>query len=839
VNNRRAWIAGSIFSAATLVAFVTVAALGAAVASAQTGDDNASGMVSLDFDDAELADVIDTIARMTNRNFIYDDRVRGRVTIVSPTPVSLEQAYAVFESVLQVKGFTTVETPGGALKVIPLRDAKETSIETVSSNRRPPNRDRFVTRLIPLKYVGASEIVGTLKPLVSKDAAISAYDTTNTVILTESASNVRRIIKILEAIDVDTYKDEIAVIHVEYADASVLASQLSEIYGANVSSGSGGRRRATSRSRRASTNKPTAPTSTGVSPLNRVRLITDDRTNSLIVLAPRSQLEEVRTLVNKLDVPVSGGGEIHVYYLQHADAEELSQTLQSLVSGTARTPSGGANPAAGGGAAQAIRTAVTALAEGIRLTADPATNSLVIQARKEGYDALMDVIAMLDIERPQVLVEALIMEADVSDASELGFNGIYKMLTDDMGLTVETLSDAAARGVIAGAGLGPAADLASSFATGFVVGNPSNEDGNQSRHSLQGIIRATANNAGINIISAPHILTSDNEEAEIRIGDNIPIITSRIQSAAGQSIGLSSSVNVERHDIGVTLRVTPQITEGDSLRLEIFQEITDINEAIDVGSPADVGVPLSNRRIENTVVVKDGDTVVIGGLISDRYLDEVNKVPFLGDIPILGWAFKTKIRALKKVNLLVFLTPHIVRSPEDMEYQSIRKREEFVTRTDTQVELSLDERWQAEKRWAESVTTGMPYPPVTSGHPVRNRVLELAGKHPLERMREIEQQQRKANERIRSAAEAAKRSPTYYIETSMGSDERAATDLLVALIDAGYEGELVSSTAGGVLLLEVHVGPFDSFSDARNAGEQIGRAHGVTPSVVVMPPEQP
>jgi len=463
----------------------------------------------------------------------------------------------------------------------------------------------------------------------------------------------------------------------------------------------------------------------------------------------------------------------------------------------------------------------------------------VIQARKEGYDALSDVIAMLDVERPQVLVEALIMEADVSDATELGFNGIYKMFTSDMAFTVETLSDAAARGAIAGAGLGPAADLASSFASGFVVGNPGDENSDPSRHSLQGIIRASANDAGINIISAPHILTSDNEEAEIRIGDNIPIITSRIQSAAGQNIGLSSSVNVERHDIGVTLRVTPQITEGDTVRLKIFQEITDINEAIDVGNVADVGVPLSSRKIENTVVVADGDTIVIGGLISDRYLDEVNKVPFLGDIPILGWAFKTKIRALKKVNLLVFLTPHIVRSPEDMEYQSIRKREEFVSRTDSNIELDIEERWQAEKRWAESVTTGLPYPPVTSGRPVRNRVLELAGKHPLERMREIEQQQRNANESIRAAAEAAKRAPKYYIETSMGSDEQAATDLLIALIDSGYQGQLVSSDTGGVLLLEVHVGPFDSFSAARNASDQIRRSHGVTPSVVVVPPEQP
>jgi general secretion pathway protein D len=836
VINRRAWSAGVLFAVVSALVF-PLSGPGMNVAAAQTDAATGGGLVSLDFDDAELADVIDTIARMTNRNFIYDDRVRGRVTIVSPTPIPLDQAYAVFESVLQVKGFTTVETPGGALKVIPLRDAKETSIETVSSDRRPANRDRFVTRLIPLKYVEANELVTTLKPLVSKDAAIAAYDATNTVILTESASNVRRIIQILEAIDVDTYKDEIAVIHIEYADASVLASQISEIYGANVGGSTPARRRATSRSRRTSTNKaaPTVTSGGGANPLNRVRLITDDRTNSLIALAPRSQIEEVRQLVRKLDVPVTGGGEIHVYYLQHADAEELSQTLQSLVSGTARSSTGGgAAPPTGGGAAQAIRTAVTALAEGIRVTADPATNSLVIQARKEGYDALIDVIKRLDVERPQVLVEALIMEADVSDGSELGFNGIYRMFTDDFALTVESLSDAAARGAIAGAGLGPASELASSFASGFQVG--STDPDNPSRHSLQGIIRASANDAGINIISAPHILTSDNEEAEIRIGDNIPIITSRIQSAAGVDTNLSTSVNVERQDIGVTLRVTPQITEGDTLRLDIFQEITDINEAIDVGNVSDVGVPLSNRRIENTVVVADGDTVVIGGLISDRYLDEVNKVPFLGDIPILGWAFKTKIRGLKKVNLLVFLTPHIVRSPEDMEYQSIRKREEFVTRTEDNVELTIEERWQAEKRWVESTTTGMPYAPVTSGRPVRNRVLELAGKHPLERMREIESQQRQADERIRSQAEAAVHAPKYYLETSMGSDERAATDLLMALIDGGYEGELVSSETGGVLLLEVHIGPFDNFQAARNAGDQIGRAHGVTPSVVVFQP---
>jgi general secretion pathway protein D len=806
---------------AAIILFALGLTAGAPIARA---DDVAAGgehLVSLDFDDAELADVIDTIARMTNRNFIYDDRVRGRVTIISPTPIPVDQAYAVFESVLQVKGFTTMETPGGALKVIPLRDAKETSVETVRSNRRPPNRDRFVTRLIPLEYVEAEPIVNTLKPLVSKDAAMAAYAPTNTVILTESSSNIRRIIAILESIDVDTHKDEIAIIHIEYAEASVLASQISEIYGSSSTATSSPRRGR----RRSSRSKEPTSSDGG---LGSVRLITDDRTNSLIVLSARAQLDEVRELVRKLDVPITGGGRIHVYYLQHADATELSQTLNALVSGAP------APAAAGGGQAQAIRTAVTALAEGIKVTADPATNSLVIQARKEGYDALVDVIELLDVERPQVLVEALIMEADVTDGSELGFDGIYRLVTDELTLQIESLSSAAAKGAIAGATGIDTSAFTSGFLGGFVSGN---ED---SGSSIKGLIRATANKGGINIISAPHILTQDNEEAEIRIGDNIPIITSRVQSAAGQVNNLATSVNVERQDIGVTLRVTPQITEGDSLRLEIFQEITDINEALAVGDVNNVGVALSNRRIENTVVVNDGDTVVIGGLISDRFSDVLTKVPFLGDIPILGWAFKTKVRALKKVNLLVFLTPHIVRSPTQMEYESIRKREEFISRTKTGLELSPEERWQEEQRWTESVTSGAPYEPPQKGkNPVRNRLLELAGKHPLERMREIEQEQRETAERERAEEAAAIHAPQYMLEASLGSHEQTATDLLLELIDAGYNGSLVSSNVGGTLLLDVRVGPYKTIEKAQDAAENIGRVHDVTPAVVVVSPEEP
>jgi general secretion pathway protein D len=345
-------------------------------------------MVTLDFNDAELSAVIEMIAKMTGRNFIYDDRVRGRVTIVSPSPMPIEQAYAVFESVLQVKGFTTVTTPGGAIKVVPIREAKESSVETVRSSKRPPNRDRFVTRLIPLNYIDADSIVNTLKPLVSKDAAMAAYAPTNTVILTESSSNIRRLIEILESIDVETYKEELAVIPVEFADATTLAQQVSEIYGAAVSAATSP---ASRRSQRASRRTPQteAPTSAARKP---VRILTDDRTNSLLVLAARPQLEEVRRLVAKLDVPVRGGGRIHVYYLKNANAEEMSQTLSGLIGGGGGARAGGGAPpgagAAGGGAAPAIRTAVSGLAGGISVTADPATNALIIQASQEGFTTL-------------------------------------------------------------------------------------------------------------------------------------------------------------------------------------------------------------------------------------------------------------------------------------------------------------------------------------------------------------------------------------------------------------------------------------------------------------------
>jgi general secretion pathway protein D len=804
-----------------------------------------SNLVTLDFDDVELSVVIDTIARMTHKNFIYDDRVRGKVTIVSPTPVSVDQAYAVFESVLQVKGFTTVTTPGGAIKVIPVREAKESSIETVKSSRRPPNVDRFVTRLIPLNYIDAESIVNTLKPLVSKDAAMAAYAPTNTVILTESASNIRRLIAILESIDVETYKEELAVINIEHADATTLADQVSEIYGAEVATPS-----PTSTRRASSRRRSTTPEPAQNAAKPPVRIITDERTNSLLVLAPRQQLEEVRHLIAKLDVPVVGGGRIHVYYLKNANAEDMAQTLSGLIGGAGRTPTAPAGTSGASPAIPAMRAAVAALAGGITVTADPATNALIIQASQEGFNTLVGVIEKLDIVRPQVLVEALIMEVDITDNRDLGVSSLIRFINADTEYLVRGATDAAA--VVASGGTvgDPITDLVAAPLIGRIIKDTRNTDSQGhpvgSGSVIDGIIRAAASNGDANILSAPHILTSDNEQAEIRVGDNIPIISSRVQSAAGQVSGLSSSVNVERQDIGVTLRVTPQITEGETLRLEIFQEVTDVNETLSktTGSAENVGVALSKRQIENTVVVADGETVVIGGLIGDTYQDSTSKVPWLGDVPILGWAFKSTTKRLVKRNLLVFLTPRIVRTGLDLEHETIRKREEFRDSSGQALEISKQQIEHEAERMAEAKANGVPYVPEQYSNPVRRRIAGHMVRYPVARLSEIEKlrTEQRAREEAERAAEA--HAPVYYLRVAVLSDADAAAALLTELIDEGHDGTLVSTQSGGSVYYEVHLGPFSSVADAEEMGRAVKRAHALSPAVLVeapsdeTPPEQ-
>jgi len=821
-------------TASLLVAFLLILSIGVpadAQLFGEAGDSAEEELVTLDFADVELAAVIDTIARMTGQNFIYDDRVRGRVTIISPTPIPVDQAYAVFESVLQVKGFTTVRTPGGTIKVVPLREAKESSVETVQSSERPPNRDHFVTRLIPLRYIDAESIVNTLKPLVSKDAHMAPYNPTNTVILTESASNIRRIIAILESIDIETYKEELAVISIEHADAVTLADQISEIYGAEVTKTGGGSAARRASSRRRTNNQPDT-TTTGTKRVP-VRILTDERTNSLLVLAPRQQLEEVRRLVTRLDVPVIGGGRIHVYYLKNANAEELAQTLSGLVGGSS-APTGGGPAAAG--AAAALRSTVASLTGGLSITADPAINALIIQASKEGYETLVGVIEQLDIVRPQVLVEALIMEVSIKDTTKLGISALYEYVNGDLELAFQTAAQGALGGITSAL-----PSLPESTFGGAVGRSTRGPDGTGDGSVIRALISASATNGDISIISAPHILTSDNEQAEIVIGDNIPIVTNRVSSATGATIaGQSTSVGVERQDIGVTLRVTPQITEGDTLRLEIFQEISNVNDALTetTGSATEVGVALSNRQVENTVVVADGETVVIGGLIQNGVDEKITKVPWLGDIPVLGWAFKSTDNEETKKNLLIFLTPHIVRSTSDLEGQTIRKREEFKQYSGHESEVTGETIDREIEKMHEALERGVPYFPSDDRTHLHSELARHSARYPKERIGEITEAQRQAEADEAARIAANERAPSYHLKVAVFGDPDAAAVMLTDLVDAGHDGTLQSTESAGSVVYELVLGPFDSLDDASAISKVVQRSHGLSPLIFVSTPEE-
>ncbi len=828
------------------------------------------GLVQLDFNDVELNVVIDTIARLTGRNFIYDDRVRGRVTIVSPTRIPVAQAYTVFESVLNVKGFTTVDGPGGSIKIVPVRDAKESAIDTVPAPTPTPDIDTFVTRLIPLKYIDADAISNSLKPLVSKDAALLSYPPTNTIILTDSASNIRRVLSIIAAIDVETFKEELTILKVEHADAATLAQQIADIYGGEVSSTTGGASALRSPRQRVQPQVPGVPTpavsGAAEQARDRVRIITDARTNSLIILSSRQRIEDIRRLVAKLDVPVTGGGRIHVYYLKNADAEELAETLNSVVSGQPAAPRSGTGTtatagAAQGGVAQALRAAVTELAEGITITADKPTNSLIIQASQEGFNTAKAVIEKLDVRRPQVLVEALIMEVTVSNNQQLGLNSVYRTVGSGRDITVASLTDSASRPTIFGSGsssTGTGTTSAASAIAGTITDSILDNlivaaAKNSLRYGtdpvtgqliatggslIQGILRASENLNNTNILSAPHILTSDNEEAEIKVGNNIPIISSRVQSAAGVTNAtgnLATSVNVERQDIGVTLRVTPQISEGDTLRLKIFQEITAINRGLisDTGDPNQVGVPLSSRKVENTVVVSDGETVVIGGLIGNADEDTENKIPWVGDIPFLGWAFKSTTDRLRKENLLVFLTPYIVRSAADMEKQSIRKREEFAKASAEAIARSPSELEEEERRKEEAEEKGVAYDePEDTGNAIRDNLGSLARRYPAERMGQIEAQQEQERRERERAESAAANAPSWGVLAAIFRSEQAAQAQLTELVDAGYDGTLVSGDQAGAVFYELRLGPFPSSDQANRVADAVRRGYGLSPTVI-------
>ncbi|GAB6063677.1 type II secretion system secretin GspD [Deferrisoma palaeochoriense] len=603
--------------------------------------------LTMNFKDAEIEAVVQFISELTGKNFILDEKVRGKITVIAPERISPEEAFQVFQAILNVKGFTIVPVTDNVFKLVSTREAKQTNIETVADGAEPG--DRFVTRLLPLQYVEAETVAGILSPLVSKDSSIVAYAPTNTLILTDSLSNIERLVKIIEALDVETVDTVFEVIPIRYAAAETLAKNLSQ---AVVEKGRTARRRAPTRGK-ANVQVQAEQVS--------VKIIPDSRTNSLIVIADPDTLEEIKAMIRALDVEIPrGSGKINVYYLKYADAENVASVL-TAISKSAGTK---AKPGQPQPKTAKVTEVPVEFEEPVQITADKATNSLVIIASPQDYETLKAVIEKLDVRRPQVLVEALIIEMSYEKSLQLG---VEWRTVNDISRDQPNVFGGTNFGTITPLMQNPL-NVPTGLFLGAVEGTVTFN--NQTFLNVGALIQALQKSGDVNVLSTPHLLTTDNEEAEIVVSDNIPFQTSQKFDSNGNPI-----FTFEYRDVGLTLRITPQINEDDYVKLKLFQEISQI---VSTTTGTSINAPTTTRRsAKTTVVVKDKTTVVIGGLIKDNTQANVSSVPCLGDIPFLGALFRTSSNANQKTNLLIFLTPHIIRTMDEITEITRQKREAF------------------------------------------------------------------------------------------------------------------------------------------------------------------
>ena len=599
--------------------------------------------VTIDFENVDINLFIKYISELTGKNFIIDKAVRGNITIVSPTKISVDEAYKVFESVLEVQGFAAVPA-GSIIKIVPSADARSKSVETGFKEDTGEISDKIVTQLIPLKYADPEELKRLFTPLVSKNSVVISYPSTNLLIVTDVLSNIDRLLQIIKHVDVAENVAEISVIPIQNATASEVATILDSIF-----QGSSSRRAPATRTTRRRTPAQAQPDETGPA-LGEVSIIADERTNSLIIIASAFDTVKVKNLVAILDKEVPpGSGNINVYYLQHANAEELTTVLMAL-------PEKSDTPAEVGKA--------PVISKGVDIVADKATNSLVITANKADYAVLESVIKKLDIPRRMVYLEALIMEVNAEKDFAVGVEWVGGFTYgDDKGI------------VFGGSRGGDGSFLPSldnpSLPKGFSMGlvNEFIEINGQTFPSISAILNAYKEDSDVHIISTPQILTTDNEEAEIKVGENVPYITSRQENQT-----LNDFSNYEYKDVGVTLKITPQINQEGVVRLQVFVEVIKIkNEAVALAT----NTPTTFKRTaQTTVIIQDSNTLVIGGIIGDDVSDTIYKVPLLGDIPGLGWLFKTQSQTVDRVNLYIFLTPRIIRNPAEALAITKQKRDD-------------------------------------------------------------------------------------------------------------------------------------------------------------------
>jgi general secretion pathway protein D len=564
---------------------------------------------TLNWKDADIRQVVEAVSAVTGKNFILDPRVTGRVTLLSPTPLGPDALYQAFLSILQVHGYVAIDS-GDLIKIIPDATARQFPSQIGTAGASGP--DDLATQVVQLRNVGATQLVPILRPLIPQYGHLVAHSGSNMLIISDRAANVERMLMIIRRID-QASDEDIEVVPLQHASASEIVRIMTALTQTPRSDG--------------------APVTTS--------LVADARTNSVLIGGDRAERLRLRTLIAHLDTPLDAGGDTQVRYLRYADAEELATKLQEHFSGQTQAAGGQA-----GGAAPNREVSVWA---------DTQTNAIVVNAPPKMMRSLMQIVDKLDIRRAQVLVEAIIVEIIADKRNELGTSWAVEGSGSNTPIAVTNFPDFLSGVVQLGAAAGGAVtDPSGLIGPGVTIGvGRISEDG----VSFAAILRALEGDADTNIISTPSVVTTDNEEATLNVGQEVPFLTG---SFSNTGTGTGGAVNpfqtIQRQQIGVKLAITPQINEGNSMVLNISQEISNI-----ASSSAAVDLITNQRIVETTVIVDDGEILVLGGLLEDVLRESDQKVPVLGSIPLVGNLFRARKTEKVKTNLMIFIRPTILR----------------------------------------------------------------------------------------------------------------------------------------------------------------------------------
>ena len=676
-----------------------------------------SARVTFNLEDADLPELVRLMSQITGRSFILPSKSRSiKATVYAPTKVTAAEAYQAFLSILELNGMAIVPS-GRYLKIVESGRVEGRAVPLFSGDEAVPDGDRYVTRIQQVKNISAEDASKLLERFKSGDGGITAYAPTNILVITDTGTNLKRMLRILEQVDIGRTGEQMWVEPIHHANASELEKRLADIFDVQGGGGGGGSKPAPANSKAPAAAKPVS-SAVGGSEVRLTKVIADERTNSLVIVATESAYLRVLEVLKHLDVSMEGAGHMHVHHLQHSDAEEVANTLSNLIG-----KGGGGGGGGGQGKGQSNPSSDSVFEGKVAITAHKASNALVVTSSSHDYAALKNVINLIDTERKQVFIEAVIMEIGVkrSVTTGLGYHGgVQDVPTSDSLAVLGFNSKQTVSGLQGYATQALAGDLLTGLAVGvFGPLLPNATAFGLSIPAFGVALQAFAADGDANVLSTPHLIASDNVEAEIKVGENVPLQTSSpgglgalaglgalggLGGAAGGAAGLAGGMGrmggfgmgaVPRQDVGTTITITPHLNDSGEIRLAIAEEISAAGAPDQSGNLGVRSISRTNAKTE--VVVRDQQTVVIGGLMRDEISTSRTKIPILGDIPLLGSLFRTDEKKKIKKNLLLFLTPYILRSPADLRAiyeRKMRERQEFIDRyfvfSDSEYDVPVD-----------------------------------------------------------------------------------------------------------------------------------------------------